>query len=889
MTHDEQLRNVGLSSASSLRYRSVWRVTLLRTIVPALLIPALYMAMVFLVALPAFERNMRLTRQESARSQVESAVTLLASYGAQVDAGTLALEEAKARAMERLRGIRYGNGGREYFWINDLQPVILMHPYMHEIEGSGIFDIPDREGRPLLLAFLEIVESPEQGGFCYYRWQDREKPTEPQDKVSYVKLYEPWGWVVGTGVYTADVEVRVAEMTRTMIMASLVILAAILAISVFAVLTSVRRERLRIKAERAVHDREQTLRAVFDNMVQFIGLVSCEGNLILCNQTSLKVIDMGEVDVLGQPFWDTPWWSHSPVLQVQLREALAQCRDQARTVRFAAKHTTSDGQILDVDFSLSPIIDDQGQVIRMVAEGRDMTAINRATAAVQKREADLATILNSIHDGVIALDLDGRVRRVNAVAARLLLVSEQEAVGKPLLEVLPLTRQEGRPFDDLLSILLAPTKAGQPVSAECLDIEGVPLAVEVLGAVVRAESGERRGSVIVLRDCTEEIQLRKQLFQSQKLEAIGRLAGGVAHDFNNLLTAILGNAQLLCDENGDRSAVASPAREIVEASTRAADLTGQLLAFSRKGKVTSLPVDVHEVLSKVTALLDRSIDKRIEVRSELNADLSVVAGDASQLYNALLNLGLNSRDAMPEGGALTVTTDNLRLGDGDLRLAGVDLEPGEYIVLTVADTGTGMSEEVIRHIFEPFYTTKPVGEGTGLGLAGVYGCVADHRGSIEVQSEPGVGTAFTISLPISNERAAVAPTTGDEVVSGRGRVLVVDDEEPIREFAARALEKYGYEVVTCADGLEAEASMTDNVGAIDLVLLDLVMPKISGEETFRRLRAIDPTVPVVIASGYSRDQAVTDMIHRGAAGFLGKPYRLGELTQMMQEHVRSRS
>ncbi len=863
----------------------VWRGHLLRIVVPALLTPALFMAMVFLVALPAFERYMTATRQETARSQVESAVSLLGSYQDQVEAGELPLDEAQAGAMERLRAMRYGEGGRDYFWINDLQPVVLMHPYMLEIEGSDIFDIPDSQGRPLLHAFLEIVDSPERGGYCYYQWQDREKRTAPRDKISYVRLFEPWGWIVGTGVYLADVEARIAEMTRTMVTASLLILGAILASSGSLVVNSVRRERLRMAAEQALLDRERTLRAVLDNSVQFIGLISPEGRLLLCNHTSLEFIEATEDDVVGLPFWDTPWWDHSPATQQRLREAIASCREEAEPARFAATHVATDGQIFDVDFSLSPILDAQGRVVRMVAEGRDITVINRAADALREREEDLSTILNSIHDGVFALDADGLVRRVNAVARNLLQVPENEAIGRPFLEVIRLFDADGRPLDDILPRLLAPETSGQPVPAACLDRQGASVTVEVLGAVIAAKDSTASGSVVVLRDRTEEIDLRMQLIQSQKLEAIGRLAGGVAHDFNNLLTGILGNAQLLSDEHADNPSITEPAREIVDASSRAAELSRQLLAFSRKGKFRNEPVDLHEVVREVAQLLERSIDKRIAVCCELKARRPVVHGDPSQLYNALLNLGLNSRDAMPDGGNLTLTTSNLRLAANDPRLAPAGLEPGEFVILMVADTGVGMTEDVRRHIFEPFFTTKPVGKGTGLGLAGVYGCVVNHHGLIEVTSEPGQGTCFTVLLPSSSMVGAVAPATPEAVVPGQGRIMVVDDEESVREIAARALKRFGYEVVVCADGLQAEEYLHRQAESVDLVLLDLVMPGLGGEETFARLRAINPSVPIVIASGYSQGQEVENLLREGAVGFLPKPFSLGELTRVMQRHL----
>jgi PAS domain S-box-containing protein len=865
---------------------STWRATALRTVVPALLTLGLFVAMVFIIALPAFEKHLISTQRETARNLVETAITLLASYDRQVGDGELTRDEAQARAMERLRTLRYGPEGRDYFWINDLQPVVLMHPYMNEIEGSDIFYIPDAEGRPLLLAFLEIVRSPEQGGFCYYQWQDREQRTEPEDKVSYVELYEPWGWIVGTGVYLDDVKTAVARMTRTLTSASLLILLAITILALFVVFTSVRREILRLSAEQAVREREQTMQAVLDNTVQFMGLLSPEGRVLHVNRTALSFIDAEEQEIQGALFWDTPWWAHSTALQATLRNIVEACAKERRRISHSATNSAPDGTMIDIDFSLSPILDEQGRVTQIVAEGRDVTAINRANQALRKSEEELATILDSIQDGVVAVDAEGRILRLNPVAERLVGDAGSGCVGRLLDESLHLLDPAGRPIADLCSRCLHTEKTRQPLQARLEDAAGELSTVEITAATIPGPDGSPAGGVIVLRDRTEEILLRQQLDQAQKLEAIGQLAGGVAHDFNNLLTGILGNAQLLHERSAAGSPEGQPTREIIDAATRAADLTRQLLAFSRKGKFQNAPVDTHDLVAQVSGLLARSIDKRIQLQSDFAADRPFVEGDSTQLYNALLNLGLNARDAMPEGGTLRIGTHNVTLAASDPRLRGTDHSPGDYLALTVADTGIGMDEETRRRIFEPFFTTKPLGQGTGLGLAGVYGCVVNHDGLIEVVSTPAEGSVFTILLPVSAQPAPVVEAPRPLTADGEGRILVIEDEEAVRTFAGRALERFGYEAILCADGIEATAYYQEHADEVDLVILDLIMPRLSGEETFARLRQISEDVPILIASGFSQDQAVTDLIQQGAAGFLAKPYPLEQLSQTVGRHMR---
>jgi PAS domain S-box-containing protein len=877
----------GLSGPDSLR------TTILHQVVPAALTIVLFIAAVFVIARPAFERHMRSTRQETARNLVETAVSLLGEYDRGVARGEYTLDEAQERAAERLRNLRYGPERKHYFYITDLEPVVVMHPYRREIEGTDILNMPDALGRPLIYAFLEIVDSPERGGFCYYKWQRQDVRGGSEDKVSYVQLFEPWGWIVGTGVYSDDVDARIASMTGTLTVASLAILAVILGLSIFTVVQSVRRERLRVAAEAALRERERTLAAILDNTTVFMGLLSPEGMVLSANRASLEFIGGTDDEVIGRPFWDTPWWSHSWDEQQNIRSALETCRTSARPVQRTASHIGADGRLIEVDFVVVPVLDAAGHVRQIAAEGRDVTAIRRASNAIRKNEMHLATILDSIQDGLIAVDAQGGITRLNPVARRLINAVVADGERRPIDEILAVTDLDGAPLEGLFQRLFGPDPARDPLPVNLTATDGETRTLEISATPIRAEDGVLEGGVVTLRDRTDEIQLRNQLFQAQKLEAIGQLAGGVAHDFNNLLTSILGNAELVQDELEPTGAARQSVAEILSASQRAAQLTSQLLAFSRKGKFQDAAVNMNEIADEVVRLLRRSIDKQIDVQTILAADPAVVEGDPSQLHNALLNLGLNARDAMPDGGLLRIGTRTITIDDHDHGQPGNrpqrrDFEPGKYLELTVADTGTGMSDEVKRHIFEPFFTTKPSGEGTGLGLAGVYGCVANHAGFIDVQTAPGEGTTFTITLPLS---ARIAPA-GDEraaaTVSGQGRILVVDDEEAVRQFAERALVRLGYEVVLCASGAEAVAHVREHGGEIDLVILDLIMPRMSGEQTFAALGDFARDLPIVIASGFSHDDTVQSLMQRGAAGFLAKPYQLAELSQVVNAHLRQR-
>jgi signal transduction histidine kinase len=383
---------------------------------------------------------------------------------------------------------------------------------------------------------------------------------------------------------------------------------------------------------------------------------------------------------------------------------------------------------------------------------------------------------------------------------------------------------------------------------------------------------------------THELQESEaKLQQAQKLEAIGRLAGGVAHDFNNILTAIMGNAQLLSLELDNDPECGPLAMQIVQASKQAGDVTRQLLAFARRGRWQEIPVDLHQVIEEVISLLRHTTNRRISIETDLAAESAATLGDPSQLQNALLNLGINACDAMPDGGRLLfqtrIVTDPGRGGKAHTN------EP--LLEIRVVDTGAGMSEEVLSHLFEPFFTTKDAGKGTGLGLASVYGCIKSHKGFIDVSSELGRGTTFEIRLPLSTarrdeEQARYEPTR----VSGSGHVLLVDDEELVRKCAARSLQSMGYRVTECADGQEAVEAFQQDQGGFDLVILDLIMPRVDGREALRRIRQIDPDSRVMISSGYDPEQDEELRELSGSCGVLHKPYQIEELSRKVAEHIK---
>lgn len=381
----------------------------------------------------------------------------------------------------------------------------------------------------------------------------------------------------------------------------------------------------------------------------------------------------------------------------------------------------------------------------------------------------------------------------------------------------------------------------------------------------------------LIEDISERKYLEEQLRHSQKIESIGRLAGGVAHDFNNMLGGILGASELLAGSLKDNKRLMKFVKIIDEAASRAADLTRQLLSFARKGKWNTKLINTHDLLTGCANLLQRSIDKRIRINLHLKAENPCVQGDDTQLQNAIINICINARDAMPEGGEMTLSTKNRFLDSGTCERSSFHISRGYYVELSVRDTGKGIPNDVRDKIFEPFFTTKEVGKGTGLGLASVYGCVEEHKGAIEIDSVPGKGTEFLLLLPAGMKKQNSAEEK-KKPINGSGTVLLVDDEEVVRDVGSEILEDLGYEVISAKDGRDALRIFSKQPDAFDLILLDMIMPEMNGYDTFLEIRKLRHDAKVLIVSGYSKEVDSKKMFQAGASGFIQKPFRKSELS-----------
>lgn len=411
--------------------------------------------------------------------------------------------------------------------------------------------------------------------------------------------------------------------------------------------------------------------------------------------------------------------------------------------------------------------------------------------------------------------------------------------------------------------------------------DGSVIYVEITSHTV--DFGGRRAEIVLANDITDSLKLEDQLRQAQKMEAVGLLAGGVAHDFNNVLTAIIGYGNLLQMKMAPTDPLRSYAESILSSSQRAAQLTQSLLAFSRKQVINPLPLELNGIIARVEKLLKRLIREDIELRTELVEGDTTVLADSIQLEQVLMNLVTNARDAMPRGGTLTISSVITDL-DADFIAAYGYGQPGPHVRLTVTDTGAGMDERTRERIFDPFFTTKEMGKGTGLGLATVYGIVKQHRGFIDVESAPGAGTSFHIYLPLSRvDSTRSAAARARELKGGSETVLVAEDDEVIRNLTRSVLMEFGYQMIEAKDGEEAVSLFGENRDRIDLLLLDVIMPRKNGRDAYEAIRAVKPGVKVLFMSGYSADMISKEGILERDQICISKPVSPTELLMKVRE------
>jgi PAS domain S-box-containing protein len=568
-------------------------------------------------------------------------------------------------------------------------------------------------------------------------------------------------------------------------------------------------------------------------------------------------------------------------------EILAEAARGGRVDQYPSRRVRKDQAFVDVSVAMSPIADGDGAITGVATVTRDLTERQRG-------DARFRGLLEAAPDAVVCVNDAGRIELVNAQCEELFGYGRDELVGQPVEILLPDGVRDAHPahrMEYLADPRPRPMGAGLQLAARRRDGRAFPVEVSL------SATGTDEGILViaVARDVTERLEIaaererlraqaeqdkaERQRHQSQRLESLGQLAGGVAHDFNNLLGVISNYAAFVAEElaqeaDGGSQGTRDDVSQIQQAAGRAAELTHQLLAFARQEVIRPRVLDLNEVAASVEQLLGRTLGEHIELITELADNLDPVLADPGQIEQVLVNLAVNARDAMPAGGKLIIATS---AADIDQHVPGhagqPDLAPGRYSALRVSDTGTGIPKDVVDRIFEPFFSTKPKGQGTGLGLATVYGIISQAGGGIRIYSEPGMGTVFTILLPVTGHAADSGPTQAVGLRRGHGEtVLVVEDEPAMREVTRRILARNGYKVAAAASGHDAIQAVTTQLEHIDVLLTDVVMPQMQGRELAEKICILRPGVRVVFMSGYTQGLLSQRSILEPGVQLVEKPF-----------------
>ena len=582
-------------------------------------------------------------------------------------------------------------------------------------------------------------------------------------------------------------------------------------------------------------------------------------------------------------------------------------QDEIDLLRQAALGAAAGLQSIDVDVTArnGRLIAMRFVVQRDAQGGLNMGVLNRDTGGVLSAEAGAEArfdrLCQSAPFGIAAVGSDGRIASANAAFARMTLEGAG-GIGDTALDVLSYkadgeTRQR---IDGVLKDVLAGQANPLPIEITSAS-NGTGANTEFsrrvyINSLAHGKS-VRESAIIFVLDATEQKALEAKFAQSSKMEAVGQLAGGIAHDFNNVLTAIIGYSDLLLQTHRPADPAYKDIKNIQSSAYRAAEMVRQLLSFSRRQPLQAVPLQLDELLADNLSMLKKSAGDKVEFATQPSRDLWYVKADKAELVRVIVNLSVNAGHAMPDGGSLTVRTSNVTERQSQ-KLGHHGMQIGEYVLMEVEDSGTGMSAEVLAKIFEPFFTTKAVGKGSGLGLSNVYGIIKQSAGFIFADSVPGKGTTFRIYLPRylpENDEEVVAlkdkdkdkkkPQTAD--LTGTGRVLLVEDEDIVRSFAVRALKRQGYEVLEASSGVEALEVMAANQGQIDIVVSDVVMPEMDGPAMAKEMRKANPDMKIIFVSGYPREHFDGTLGTDQNYAFLPKPFSLPQLAAKVKEELQS--
>jgi two-component system cell cycle sensor histidine kinase/response regulator CckA len=623
---------------------------------------------------------------------------------------------------------------------------------------------------------------------------------------------------------------------------------------------------------------ESRFRAIFESSASMMSLMDTEGRILEVNAQAIQAMNQPRADLVGKFLWETPCWSHSPEAQAFVRGAIAMAA-KGEAFHGESIHPRP-GRAMVVDFTLRPIQDDEGNVVQLVSEGRDITQRIETEHELAESMQKLRLVVQNAAAIIFILDRDGIFLLSEGLGLARLGLQPGQVVGQSAFEI----------YKDIPSVIENIRNAMEGRTSRVQNCIGAMTFDTVYSPYYNAQ-GALAGVVGIALDITELLaanderhKLQTQLIQAQRMEAIGQLAGGIAHDFNNILAAMLMHLGLLQMDDTLKLEIRTALRELEEGATRAANLTRQLLTFSRRQVMQKQTLDLDSLLGNLLRMLRRIIGENIKLECPGSRGPLWIHADPGMIEQVVVNLVVNARDAMPSGGRVLIQSASCHFASGHA-FSTPEGRLGHYACLSISDTGCGMDTATLQRIFEPFFTTKGEGKGTGLGLATVYGIVKRHDGWIEIDSQVDHGTTFHVYLPLATS-SGIAPTPHvgpPPLARGKETILLAEDDRAVRELVVGILQKTGYRVLQATTGQQALEAWTDHGSDIDLLLTDLVMPEgLTGLELAQRLRREKPGLKVVIMSGYILDQTLDALPARERILYLPKPFESATLARTIR-------
>jgi PAS domain S-box-containing protein len=794
---------------------------------------------------------------------------------------TISKEAALTKVRNLIRTMVYSDHtGENYVFMSSYDGIMLVQPFETKNELKNVWDLKDAHGVYIIRSLVETAKSEKGEGYVSYYYQ-RPNDASAQEKVSFVIGIPELDCYIGTGQYMADI-----RHDQWIYIFQIVGLFFILLVVLYFLVSEAMNE-LRAR-NMLLHKAEQELKGIFDNTFQFIGTLTKEGVLTRANRTSVEFAGVPEENVIGKFFWETPWWTIEEDKN-RIKQAIRDSA-QGQFCRFECSHLSEKHGMIFVDFNISPIVDPDGNIVSLLAEGRDVSEQTEIRKELIKEKAFFEYVIDSLPGLFFLYRQEGNdfyLKEWNAEQFEKILGYPQSQ-----LKDAPITKFiDAKDLDSFNKVMASLFEVGRltfEFNAKSKDNKSVP----ILYMANYFEFSEEKFIVGTGIELTEKLKAEEEkeklelmLTQSRKMEALGVLAGGIAHDFNNILSAVLGYAELAQAKLPVESPVNAMQGKIINAAVRAKNLVNQILLFSRKTKIEIKPVLLELIIEETVTLLRSTIPTTIEIKQNISKGLGVVLADATQIHQVIMNLCTNAYHAMQKsGGTLTVSLNERKIHETDFIYSQLSLEPGIYQVLEISDTGVGMDKMTLSKIFDPYFTTKERGDGTGLGLSVVHGIIKNYGGGIKVFSELGHGTCFQVYLPKAVDQTRETSYLEQPVFQrGNENILLVDDDYMILELAIHSLSDLGYKISSFSTGTEALEAFSANPTNFDLVITDMTMPKMTGIDLSKEIMKIRPQMPIILCTGHSdliNEEKAKDL---GIKAFLVKPLLREEVSRTIRE------